>query len=85
MAKIVITSEEKIDLLLQEIKSLKPKEDKVQFPEVMDNATFCKLMRISPRTSQNWRDSGKTKFTQIGKKIYFSRHDVLELISKNKI
>lgn len=52
---------------------------------VIDNAEFCKKLRISRRTAQSWRDKGKITFSQIGSKIFYQISDVQEFLNKNKI
>ncbi|MFZ1610422.1 MAG: helix-turn-helix domain-containing protein [Chitinophagales bacterium] len=50
--------------------------------DFIDNAEFIKLMKISKRTAQLWRDEGKIAFSQIGNKIYYKHSDVDELLKK---
>jgi hypothetical protein len=51
--------------------------------QFLDNQEFIKLMNISSRTSQNWRDTGKISFSQIGSKIYYKMSDVQKLLDAN--
>ena len=48
-----------------------------------DNEEFIKIMKISRRTSQFWRNTGIIGFVQIGNKIYFRLNDIQELLNKN--
>jgi len=48
-----------------------------------DNQEFLKLMNISKRTAQSWRDEGKIAFSQIGSKIYYKMADVTKLLNNN--
>ena len=48
-----------------------------------DNEEFLKIMKISRRTSQFWRNTGVIGFIQIGNKIYFRLKDIQELLNKN--
>ena len=48
-----------------------------------DNEEFLKMMKISRRTSQFWRNTGIIKFIQIGNKIYFRLKDIQELLNRN--
>lgn len=48
-----------------------------------DNEEFLKIMKISRRTSQFWRNTGIIGFVQIGNKIYFRLKDIQELLNKN--
>lgn len=42
----------------------------------LDNQDAMKLLKVSKRTLQNWRDQGLIGFCQIGSKIYYNRKDV---------
>jgi hypothetical protein len=42
----------------------------------IDNLAFIRLMNISSRTAQIWRDEGKIGFSQQGKKIYYRMSDI---------
>lgn len=54
-----------------------------QEDSIIDNAHFIKLMSISKRTAQTWRDHGKIGFSQVGNKIYYKLSDVNELLAGN--
>lgn len=49
---------------------------------VIDNEEFIKVMRISKRTAQNWRDEGIITFSQVGSKIYYNIGDIDEMMKK---
>ena len=49
----------------------------------LDNYEFLKVMNISKRTAQSWRDSGIVSFSQVGAKIYYRFSDIEELLNKN--
>lgn len=46
------------------------------------NDEFMKLMDISKRTAQNWRDEGVIAFSQVGHKIYYRLSDIEDLLNK---
>ena len=56
-----------------------------QDPEnvIYDNQEFMKLMNISKRTAQQWRDNNIIGFSQVGNKIYYSLTDILNLLKEN--
>ena len=62
----------------------KIKADKTK-PEnaIIDNQDFLKLMKVSKRTAQTWRDEGLISFSQIGNKIYYKLIDIENLLSRN--
>lgn len=49
----------------------------------LDNQEVCDILNISKRTLQNYRDSGKLSYSQIGYKIYYRPEDVEQLIEKS--
>ena len=48
-----------------------------------NNQQFMKLMDISKRTAQDWRDKKVIDFIQIGNKIYYKLSDVQKLLNDN--
>ena len=48
-----------------------------------DNQEFMKLMNISKRTAQEWRNKKIILCSQIGNKIYYRISDIKELLEKN--
>lgn len=82
----VILSQQQFDDILSridEIKSEVKATSKTKSDEFVDNVDFIKLMNISKRTAQAWRDEGKISFSQVGGKIYYKMVDVNELLSHN--
>jgi hypothetical protein len=48
-----------------------------------DNQEFMKLMNISKRTAQEWRNKDVMKFSQVGNKIYYRLSDIKKLLNDN--
>lgn len=48
-----------------------------------DNGEFMKLMNISKRTAQEWRNKKIIEFSQVGNKIYYSLSDIKILLKEN--
>ena len=48
-----------------------------------DNQEFMKIMNISLRTAQLWRDTGYIGFSQLGNKIYYRIKDIQGLLNEN--
>ena len=44
---------------------------------------ICKQLRLSPRTLQDYRDTGKIPFSIIGHKCYYKESDITELLNSN--
>ena len=46
----------------------------------LHNGDVCRLLGISKRTLQHYRDTGMLTFAQIGHKCYYKREDVERLL-----
>ena len=69
---------------LKDIKAILTKSQLLNPDDLFcDNEEFLKIMKISRRTSQFWRNTGIIKFIQIGNKIYFRLKDIQELLNNN--
>lgn len=82
----VILSQSEFDKLIQkmeEIHSVLLNRNTTTPDEVISNQDFVKMMKISKRTAQTWRDEGKIAFSQVGGKIYYNRSDIQKFLSKN--
>jgi hypothetical protein len=49
-----------------------------------DNIEFQRVMNISPRLSQRWRDENIINYSIIGSKIYYTLADIQKLINNHK-
>ena len=50
-----------------------------------DNESLSKLLKISTRTLQNYRDDGRISFTQVKDVIIYTQDDVDEFLENNKV
>ena len=50
--------------------------------QYIGNQEFLRIMGISKRTAQSWRDEGIFPFSQIGGKIYYCKNDVVKTLEK---
>lgn len=53
--------------------------------EWLHNGGVCKLLNISKRTLQHYRDTGVLPFSQIGHKCYNKRKDVGRLLETKSV
>ena len=53
--------------------------------EWMDNQDVCRMLNISPRTLQDYRDKGFIPYTQIAGKILYRLSDINRLLQENYI
>jgi hypothetical protein len=63
----------------------KPKEKLALGDQWLDNEDVCKVLRVTKRTLQNYRDNFVLPFSQIGKKILYKASDVQLILEKNYI
>lgn len=52
--------------------------------KVYNNDDLAKLLKVSKRTIQNWRNEGLIDFIQIGSKIYYTAAAVQLMLDENK-
>ncbi len=52
--------------------------------EWVSNQDFLRLMGISKLTASTWRSRRKISYSKIGKKIYYKRSDIAQLIQKHR-
>jgi hypothetical protein len=85
-----------LDNLTREIRSQNSsnkKNDDQQLPKIklslgdqwLDNEDVCKILRVTKRTLQNYRDNFVLPYSQIGKKILYKASDVQLILEKNYI
>ena len=75
----IILSKEQFDALMSKIDDIHHKINSKNLPKqevFLDNEEFIKMLKISRRTAQTWRDEGKISFSQVGNKIYYKLSDV---------
>jgi hypothetical protein len=68
--------------LKEAVKELREKKESVK--DFVGNEEFIKLLGVSKRTAQTWRDDGVIAFSQIGGKIYYLSSDIEGLLKKNR-
>jgi hypothetical protein len=52
--------------------------------EWMDNQSVCRLLGISLRTLQNYRDKGLVPYSQTGHKCYYKVKDMERFMEQNR-
>jgi hypothetical protein len=64
---------DEIGLLLHELRSEKIKNCKKLSETWLDNQEVMELLKVSPRTLQNLRDTRALPFSKVGGKIYYCK------------
>ena len=57
--------------------ALKNRTPHLNGEKYLTNREVCQLLRISPRTLQNWRDTGKIKFIRLNGKILYKESEII--------
>lgn len=74
--------DERIASLEQKIDALR---EKTTHKELYTVGEVCQLLKVSKRTLQNYRDHGVIQFTQLGKKILFTKADIEDLVERYRV
>ena len=74
--------DELVERLAQFMAELKAQKNMPEDP-FLTNDELKKLMKISNRTSQLWRDENQISYSQISGKIYFRMSDIRKLLDNN--
>ena len=84
MNAVILTQEQYNEIItrIDEIKSEIRENSKTSDNNFVDNVDFIKLMNISKRTAQTWRDEGKIAFSQVSGKIYYRMADVHGMLNQ---
>ena len=77
------STQEMLDALFnleKEINLLRNQHPNCQLNEWLDNQEVCEILNISLRTLQYLKNRGNITFTQIGRKTYYHKQEVMNLI-----
>lgn len=74
-----------LDELLDSIgQALKNRTPHLNGEKFLSNRDVCQMLKVSSRTLQDWRDTGKISFIQIKGKILYKQSDVLKWLEQNR-
>ncbi len=71
-----------VELLQRKVDRLGNQDNVINDEVLLDNQDLCLLLKISKRTLQRFRSSGKLPYKRIGKKTYYIESDVHRFIQK---
>jgi len=74
---------ELVDSLKDVVSALHTKGSSTE-KEYVSNEEFMKMLAISKRTAQAWRDEGIIAFSQVGSKIWYSMADIKKLMQEHR-
>jgi hypothetical protein len=74
---------ERFDLMGEHISELEKKRGNVDGEELLDNQDLLQMLKISARSLQRYRSSGKLPYYTISGKIYYKLSDVHQFIRES--
>lgn len=74
---------ERFDLMSEHIGDLEKKRGTVDGEELLDNQDLLQMLKISTRSLQRYRSSGKLPYYTISGKIYYKLSDVHQFIRES--
>ena len=57
----------------------------INIEELLDGQDIMQLLHISPRTLQTLRSNGTIPYARIGRKIYYLRQDIEQVLRNNYV
>ena len=72
--------DELLDTIRQALKNRTPHLNGEKF---LSNRDVCKMLHVSSRTLQDWRDTGKIPFIQIKGKVLYKESDILKMLESS--
>jgi excisionase family DNA binding protein len=81
IASFFTTVDELLDTVKQALKNRTPQLNGEKF---LSNRDVCRMLHVSSRTLQDWRDTGKIPFIQIKGKILYKQSEVLKWLQQNR-
>ena len=70
----------KLGIIEGHLLELLGKEEKTNEQGLLDNQDLCMLLKVSKRTLQRYRRTGKLRYHRIGQKTFYIEADVKEFI-----
>lgn len=85
----IAIEKEALDSLLEKINELTQDinhwNDNTFHDNWIENTELCKLLDLSSRSLQNYRQRGILGFSTIGRKIYYKIEDIKKLIEEKRV
>lgn len=74
---------ERFEEFMRKVEGLCDTAGEKKLAKWLDNGDVCRILDISKRTLQTYRNNGTIPFTRIENKMYYRPADVEEVIRKN--
>lgn len=73
----------RLDILDEELGDAKNRHNVIDGDELMDNQDLLQMLKVSPRSLQRYRSSGKLPYYTISGKLYYKLSDVHQFIRES--
>ena len=73
----------RLDILGEELGDAKNRHNVIDGDELMDNQDLLQMLKVSPRSLQRYRSSGKLPYYTISGKLYYKLSDVHQFIRES--
>ena len=73
----------RLDILDEELGDDKNRHNVIDGDELMDNQDLLQMLKVSPRSLQRYRSSGKLPYYTISGKLYYKLSDVHQFIRES--
>lgn len=71
---------ERFDIVMELVKEAKNQHAHIDGEELLDNQDILQMLKISPRSLQRYRSSGRLPYYTISGKIYYKLSDVHQFV-----
>lgn len=73
----------RFDILGEHISDMQKQRSSIDGEELLDNQNLLQMLKISPRSLQRYRSSGKLPYYTISGKLYYKLSDVHQFIRES--
>lgn len=73
----------RLDILGEELHNAKNRHNNIDGEELMDNQDLLQMLKVSSRSLQRYRSSGKLTYYTISGKLYYKLSDVHQFIRES--
>jgi hypothetical protein len=80
IASFFMVMDEMLDTIQQALKNRTPHLNGEKF---LSNRDVCRVLQVSSRTLQGWRDTEKIPFIQIKRKILYKQSEILKWLENS--
>lgn len=73
----------RLDIFGEELSNARNRHNQIDGEELMDNQDVLQMLKVSPRSLQRYRSSGKLPYYTISGKLYYKLSDIHQFIRES--